>query len=195
MGFASNAKKGSVRAAVAQHLGALFHPFGQTPGRYADLTIARNKAHVNPYFDFWAWSNQVLGWSGPEPHTANVKFSHAILPVLYHHFGCAVPSYEALSTIDQIASDRRILDIGSGNGYWTYMLRHIRPTTAKQQLEVVAIDNGVSEWRTMWIDDTVEADGPQWLATNDGGKNAVMLLIYPSVGHDFTAKTILAYSE
>jgi hypothetical protein len=150
---------------------------------------------VNPYFDVWAWSCQALAWAGPEPHTANLKFSHAILPVLYHHFGCCVPSYEAISIIDQIARDRKVLDIGSGNGYWTYMLRHHRGTSAKQQLEVIAIDNGVSEWRTMWIDDTVEADGAQWLRANDGGKDTVMLLIYPSVGNEFTAKTIRAYSR
>jgi hypothetical protein len=75
------------------------------------------------------------------------------------------------------------------------MLRHFRGLSAKRQLEVVAIDNGISEWRTMWIDDTIGADGAQWLKVNDGGKDAVMLLIYPSVGNEFTAKTIRAYSE
>lgn len=122
-----------------------------------------------------------------------IHHSHPILPVLFHHFGCVCPSYEALETIRQIAGTRAVADIGSGNGYWTYMLRRMK--TGKRGLDVVAIDNGISEWRTVWIPDTIETDGVKWLQQHDGGSQHVLLLVYPQVGLEFTSKTIKAYSE
>ena len=47
---------------------------------------------------------------------------------------------------------REVIEIGSGNGYWTYMLR-------RQGVEVKAVDNLQSEYRTLWISDTVIKDG------------------------------------
>ncbi len=135
---------------------------------------------MNPYFDVWAWSNQNLEWAGPEPGTARIKQSHAILPVLYHHFGCVCPSYEALSLISQLSQGRYIIDMGSGNGYWTYMLRRLE--TGKKQLTVVPVDSGMSEWRTMWIGDTVKMDGVKWLKQNNGGQAAVLLLFNKADG-------------
>lgn len=74
------------------------------------------------------------------------------------------------------------------------MLRRMEPMSKKmKKLEVVAIDNGMSEWRTMWIGDTVETDGVEWLAKHEGGKDAVLLLVYPMVGGEFTSKMIKAY--
>ena len=64
----------------------------------------------------------------------------------------------------------------------------------KKNLEVVPVDNGLSDWRTLWVPDTVEMDGVKWLRKNDGGKGHVLLLVYPQVSYDFTAKTIQAYS-
>jgi len=158
--------------------------------------VNKAKKHVNPYFDLWAWTNQTLEWGGPEPGTAGVKISHAVLPVVYHHFGCVCPSYEALALVQQVARGRRVLDVGSGNGYWTYMLRRLEPGSKKEgRVEVVPIDNGISEWRTMWVGDTVEADGAKWLLQHDGGREAVLLLVYPSVGNEFTSKMIQAYRK
>ena len=74
------------------------------------------------------------------------------------------------------------------------MLRRIE-TNPKKRLAVTAIDNGLSEWRTMWISDTIEADGTKWLQQHDGVKDAVLLLVYPMVGNEFTSKMIKAYSE
>lgn len=125
-----------------------------------------------------------------------VKMAHAILPILYHHFGCVCPSYESLSLIQQVARGRAILDIGCGNGYWTYMLRRMEPASKKEKkLELVPIDDGTSEWRTMWVGDTTEADGVKWLQQHDGGKDAVLLLVYPTVGNEFTSKMIKAYRK
>ncbi|KAF2216316.1 hypothetical protein CERZMDRAFT_33393 [Cercospora zeae-maydis SCOH1-5] len=186
--FASNAKKGTVRADIAKHLHALYAP----PDAARKLQINKSKSHINPYFDISAWAFQNLEWAGPEERTVDIKYSHAILPVLYHHFGCVCPSYESLSYVHQVARGRPIFDIGSGNGYWTYMLRRLE-VQAKKQLTVIAVDNGLSEWRTMWIGDTIEADGHKWLQQNQGGKDGVLLLVYPMVGMEFTSKMIKAY--
>lgn len=185
----SNAKKDSIRKDVATHLLSLYQP----PATTSNLVVNKSKTHINPYFDIWAWSNQNIEWAGPEARTAKIKHSHAILPVLYHHFGCACPSYEALSLISQLAKGRTIVDMGSGNGYWTYMLR--RQEQGKKTLTVVPVDSGLSEWRTMWVDDTTEADGVKWLKQHDGAMEAVLLLVYPNTGEEFTSKMIKAYSK
>jgi hypothetical protein len=78
-----------------------------------------------------------------------------------HHFGCATPSHEALEILRILADSREIADIGSGNGYWTFMLR-------RYGLTVHAIDNMQSQWK--------------FLKQNQGGINLVLLLVYPIVG-------------
>lgn len=174
---------------VAKHLQSLHEP----PAPERKLVVTKNKTHVNPYFDVWAWSNQNLEWAGPEPGTVRIKQSHAILPVLYHHFGCVCPSYEALSLISQLSRERAVVDMGSGNGYWTYMLRCLEQ--GKKPLTVTPVDNGLSEWRTMWVADTIEMDGVRWLKQHDSGKDYVLLLVYPNTGEDFTSKMLKAYRK
>lgn len=73
------------------------------------------------------------------------------------------------------------------------MLRRMKD--GKKHLEVTPIDNGISEWRTMWVGDTVEIDGVKWLQQHADGKDHVLLLVYPQVGLEFTSKTIKAYSK
>ena len=151
-------------------------------------------AHPNPYFDVWAWSAQNLEWGGPVSNTSDVRISHAILPILYHHFGCIVPSYEALVLIQQFARGRGVVDLGSGNGYWTFMLRKL-DESAKKRVQVVPVDSGLSEWRTMWIGDTVCADGVKYLQQNAGAADKLLLLVYPQVSDDFTGNILRAYSK
>lgn len=103
-----------------------------------------------------------------------------------HHFGCLVPSYESLEVIKQSAATRSIVEIGSGGGYWTYLLR-------RHGVSVTAVDNIQSEYRTLWIGDTIVSDGEQYLNKEHGAKDAVLLLVYPIVGLDFTMKTLKAY--
>jgi hypothetical protein len=124
-----------------------------------------------------------------------------VLPILYHHFGCVCPSYTALHLIAQLAqpdkppkqASKPILDIGSGCGYWTYMLRrlplpeHLSPLTAR------AIDNQASLYRTVWIPDTIVAPGATYLERHDGGRDAILLLVYPQTTEDFTEKVLRAY--
>ena len=175
----ANAKKGSIRADVASYLPSqrILPP---------TITVPRSKQHVNPYYDFWCWSCHNLEWAGPENGTVNVRRSHHILPVFMHHFGCVVPSYESLEIVKQVARKKTVIDLGSGNGYWTYMLRRLGVT-------VQAVDNLQSRWRTLWIGDTIVKDGDKFLREGKGCRDAVLLLVYPIVGSDFTTKVIDAF--
>lgn len=174
-GFASNAKKGSVRASVAAHLQAARYLH---PALASKLAIPKTKKPLpNPYFDFWAWSARNLEWCGPCPESERKMQSHHVLPVFMHHFGCAVPSYEALEVLRVLADGRTVADVGSGNGYWTFMLR-------QHGVLVAAVDSAQSEWRVNWIGDTVVSDGVRWLSRreNQGGRDMVLLMVYPIVG-------------
>jgi len=113
--------------------------------------------------------------------------THPILPVFYHHFGCAVPTYEALHILSLvITGSDGILDMGSGNGYWAFMLR-------KLGLKVTAVDSLASEYRTLWISDTVKADGVKYLKQNKGCSGKVLLMVYPVVAGTYTKDIIQSY--
>lgn len=145
---------------------------------------------MNPYFDIWSWSCLETSFIGPldDPAYSSpsaARISHPILPALYHHFGCICPSFEVLSILAQLAGPGMI-EIGSGNGYWTLMFRrHGVPT--------IAIDNGSAHWRTMWIYDTVIVDGVTWLRTHARAPQSLMLLAYPIASESATAKLLRAF--
>lgn len=181
IGLEKNAKKGSVRASVAEHISSLY----QCP---STVKISKLKTpHINPYYDYWRWSCQQLQWAGPNADTVKIHHSHHMLPVLYHHFGCVCPSYESLEIIKQISQGKPVIEIGSGNGYWTFSLRRLG-------LVVHAVDNAESEWRTTWISDTTVADGVTYLKKqHNHGKDAVLLLVYPIARSGFTASVLSAY--
>jgi len=185
--FLANAKKDSLRASVAGYL---------TSKRHLDpsLVIPKRKTstpHANPASDFWAWSCQALEYVGPHDKTVRIKTSHHVLPVFMHHFGCVCPSYEALEIISKLAeasTGKTIIDMGSGNGYWTLMLRR-----HKANLSVIAVDNASSKWRTTWIDDTIVTDGVSWLRKRNGAPDAILLMVYPIIGGDFTRRVVESY--
>ncbi|KAK3363398.1 hypothetical protein B0T25DRAFT_596620 [Lasiosphaeria hispida] len=171
--FAANARKSSLRSLVAAHLTAHLHlppplatPKTKTPPR-------------NPYFDLWTRTAHTLQWTGPLPSHPCTP-THPLLPILMHHFACAVPSHEALTLLHRLAAGRPIADVGSGSGYWTFMLRQYTASSSK----VIPIDSAQSAWRTTWVPDTIRTDGARWLARpeNDGGRSLVLLLVYPIVG-------------
>ncbi|OAQ67024.1 hypothetical protein VFPPC_08489 [Pochonia chlamydosporia 170] len=172
--FGTNAKKGSLRSETATHITGkkYIHPI-----LLSKLTIPKCKSLPiqNPYYDFWAWSCRNLEWCGPNSSSERKSMSHHVLPILMHHFGCVTPSHESLQVLRILADGRPIADIGSGNGYWTFMLRGYG-------LTVHAVDNMQSEWRVTWIDDTNITDGVKWLQQNNKGKDMVLLLVYPVVG-------------
>ncbi|UKZ81118.1 hypothetical protein TrVFT333_008887 [Trichoderma virens FT-333] len=172
--FETNAKKASIRSEVARHMAEKRYVH---PALASQLTIPKSKQppSQNPYFDFWAWSCRNLEWCGPCTSSERVATSHHVLPIFMHHFGCATPSHESLQVLRLLADGRAIADMGSGNGYWTFLLR-------RYGLTVYPVDNMQSEWRVNWVDDTVIMDGVQWLRKNDNGKDLVLLLVYPVVG-------------
>ena len=45
----------------------------------------------------------------------------------------------------------------------------------------------------MWVGDTVSTDGVEFLRKRDGAKGEVLLLVYPQVGGEFTARVLKAY--
>lgn len=134
-----------------------------------------------------------------------MRHSHHVLPVLYEHFGCVCPSWDALCVLQQLSKQpplgditkvaRPLVEIGSGNGYWAFMLRRLG-------LTVHAVDNEISAWRTTWIGDTIVSDGVAFLSSppsaygkdlGKGARNAILLLVYPQVSDNFTGKVINAY--
>jgi hypothetical protein len=158
------------------------------------LKVPKAKTHVNPYYDIWAFSCQLTSFLGPLPdtsyaHPEAAKATHPILPVLYHHFGCVVPSYEALHIISQMVKEsgaNGVIDMASGNGYWTYMLR-------RMNINTVAVDNMASEYRTMWISDTVKADGVAHLRKHNSGSGKVLLMVYMVTAGTFTKRLLGEY--
>lgn len=187
----ANAKKGSIRATIADYLSSK---------RYLDPSISVPKLkvmpakggsppveHQNPALDFWAYSVSALEYAGPNQNTSLVQSSHHLLPIVMHHFGCVVPSYEALHVIKKLAGGQSVIDMGSGNGYWTLMLRRLGQN-------VVAIDSGQSKWRTVWVPDTLVTDGIQYLRRRSGCPGNILLLVYPVVGGDFTRRLIESYA-
>lgn len=90
--------------------------------------------------------------------------------------------------IQQLSRGRHVIDAGSGNGYWTFMLR-------RSGVVVHAIDNGDSLWRTSWIGDTIRTDAAKYLQRKETerGRNAVLLLVYPQASGSFTSDTLKAY--
>ncbi|GJN67558.1 hypothetical protein PLIIFM63780_005001 [Purpureocillium lilacinum] len=187
--FGTNAKKGSIRAEAAARL---LEKRYVHPALSSKLTVPKAKSppSQNPYYDFWAWSCRNLEWCGPCASSERVATSHHVLPILMHHFGCATPSHEALEVLRLLAAGRAVADVGSGNGYWTFLLR-------RYGLTVHPVDNMQSEWRVNWVDDTSLTDGVKWLAKHAGGKDMVLLLVYPVVGGDgkgaFTRDLVRAY--
>jgi hypothetical protein len=88
-----------------------------------------------------------------------------------------------------------ILDIGSGNGYWTYMLRNfpIADISGAKELDVRPIDNLLSEYRLTWLHDTIKSDGQAYLKEHGNGKGCVLLLVYPQATGNFTGPILKAF--
>ena len=63
----------------------------------------------------------------------------------------------------------------------------------KMNIDVIAVDNMASEYRTMWISDTVKADGVEYLMKNSGGKGKVLLMVYIVTAGEFSRRLLKAY--
>ena len=197
MALTSNAKRGSLRAAVANRLQEL-RILPEEDGGSVGFKFVRRKGFINPAGDFWAFCSRDLEWAGPinqegvaetdtqtpgsagkqqqageeAPQIQLSPQSHHVVPVLMHHFGCVIPSWECIFLLMHTAARRPIYDIGSGNGYWSYMLR-------REGADITPVDDGQSEWRTMWVQDTVRKDGARFLQRKAGGKGKGRLFRLP----------------
>ena len=183
--YGANAKSKSPRALVAGYL----------TSRRLDTTNIKvpklKKDHTNPYYDVWSWTCQYTRFLGPLPdhgyaNPKNASHSHPMLPVLYHHFGCVCPSFEALSIIQQLVTftgRKGVLEMASGNGYWAYMLR-------RMQVDTVAVDNLEAKWRTIWIEDTVQMNGVDYMKRNNGVSDRILLMVYMVTKGDFTKQVL-----
>lgn len=197
-GFKANAKANTLRQQVSIYLDDRF--FNTTNGL---IPSKKPRTHINPYYSLWTYSSHELEWAGPVPATTHTKIAHHILPIYYHHFGCVVPSYAALHVIAKLAQPSKpskepvlpILDVGSGNGYWTYMLRNFPVTdiSGAKVLEVRPIDNQLSEYRVSWVRDTIKSDGQAYLKQNGNGKGCILLLVYPQATGNFTGPIMQAF--
>lgn len=189
--FKANAKKESLRSSIADQILAKRYYSDSLPSIPKPSKAMIKTPLFNPYLDFWMWSCHALHWAGPGPNTDKIQMSHAVLPIFMHHFGCVVPSREALDLIKIISLDgskqaSTIIDLGSGNGYWTYMLRAM-------ELPVVAVDNQQSVFRCNWIDDTIIKDGVAFLNGRQGAPTDVLLLVYPVIAADFFQSMLDTY--
>ncbi|KAF2650793.1 hypothetical protein K491DRAFT_720441 [Lophiostoma macrostomum CBS 122681] len=169
--FKNSAKASTLQSPISTHLSSSYHTTPLAQGLLPTKPKSP-RSHTNPYLDLWAYSCEELEWAGPWPATSSTRISHHILPVLYHHFGCLVPSFAALHIIARLAQPRKpstqpvkpILDVGSGNGYWTLMLRQFPAAECgMKRLLVCAVDNQVSTYRTTWVNDTVVMDAVRFL--------------------------------
>ncbi|KAF1976703.1 hypothetical protein BU23DRAFT_501860 [Bimuria novae-zelandiae CBS 107.79] len=197
--FASNSPPSTLRHHISTYLSSRFHP--PTPSLGLLPAAKRSRTHVNPYFDLWTYACHELEWAGPWLSSVHTKISHHILPIFYHHFGCVVPSYAALHVIAPLAQPAKpskqpvlpILDIGSGNGYWSFMLRRLPLPDGMRPLDVRPIDNGLSEYRASWVKDTITMDGVEYLEKEGGGRGCVLLLVYPQATGGFTQGVLEAF--
>lgn len=191
--FLANARKDSPRSRIASYLVSK-RIYPDSTASDVDLKLSKRKARwPNPAFDVWAYSCHETGFVGPldDPHYANplaAKQTHPMLPVMYHHFGCVVPTWEGLNIIERFARDKEqgVVDMGSGNGYWTYMLRRVGVKT-------IPVDNGGSNYRYNWVEDTVQSNGVDFLRQNAGWKEGLLLLVYMVTRGDFNRKVLKAY--
>lgn len=196
--FKSNAKANTLRSQISKHLDSRY--LNTTNGL---LPSKKSRTHVNPYYSLWTYSCHELDWAGPIPSTSFTRISHHILPIFYHHFGCVVPSYAALHAIAKLAQPAKpskepvvpVLDVGSGNGYWTYMLRNfpIADISGAKELDVRPIDNQLSEYRVSWVRDTIKSDGQAYLKQHDKGRGSILLLVYPQATGNFTGPIMQAF--
>lgn len=63
----------------------------------------------------------------------------------------------------------------------------------REGLTVIPIDDGQSNWRTMWVKDTIREDGAKFLERKKGARDGMLLMVYPVTAGGFVEKVVRAY--
>ena len=72
------------------------------------------------------------------------------------------------------------------------MLRNLPLDDGMKALEVHAVDNQTSLYRTIWISDTEKVGGDVFLKRN-ARNDSILLLVYPQAGGNFTEKVLRTF--
>ncbi|CAH6421077.1 Hypothetical protein UVM_LOCUS337 [uncultured virus] len=97
-------------------------------------------------------------------------------------FSWAIPTAAALRLCMNRAPDGRIVEIGSGLGYWASLLE-------RHGADVVAVDDhSEREARTLHFARTVQQEGVKYLQENDGCADRALLLCWPRSADEFLQK-------
>jgi hypothetical protein len=94
-------------------------------------------------------------------------------------YSYAVPSEAALATcIEHAANGKKLLEIGSGSGYWAALLQ-------RRGANVVAVDVGNEYESCPHFPETVKMDGEEYLRQSDGAADRTLLLCWPRDADEF----------
>lgn len=109
-------------------------------------------------------------------------------------YGFAVPTYEAIATIDSCCIHPyadNIIEIGAGTGYWTYLLQQLnRRTRAFDPAPGGTTRSPYSFWKS-WA--RVEKDDHTVLHRLPEAKSAVLVMIWPDYDVDWPAQALEAF--
>ena len=93
-------------------------------------------------------------------------------------YGYAIPSAEALTVIQRV-SNGRVIEVGSGTGYWANLLQ-------LRGVDIIAVDTG-EEFKPTFFESTVNMDASVYLKHNDGCPDRALFMCWPRDTDEFLA--------
>lgn len=134
--------------------------------------VNRHNVYLHDHWEPWARRNDIkryFVWGVWHPRNDIVL-----------QYSCSIPNETALNTIARYGP---VIEVGSGSGYWAYLLR-------LKNVDIIAVDNGTEsiwnhenrDWMYDWFPDTVNADGLQYISERGGFRDRTLLLCWPRVG-------------
>lgn len=138
------------------------------------------------------WAHMV-GYEGPDDDTAleldmslrASSNSHGLpdLQQSIESYSWVIPSHEALSSCVRLAKTGKIIEIGSGSGYWTSLLRGYGA-------DVIAVDPHPASRHFIW--DTIRRKGEEYLTDQGGCPDRALFMCWPR--GSFGDKVLQAYN-
>lgn len=150
---------------------------------YIERVIKRKNTENKLLHDHWEpWARSVK-FCGEEDWMAisrGKKDASRKRQQMIFRYGYAIPNETSLDVIAQFG---QVLEVGSGSGYWAYLLR-------KKSVEVIALDNRVScdSMEHDWFPDTVKTDVTQYLQDHDGCPDRALFMCWPNYDGDLVLK-------